>query len=330
MKGRFNSLQLSTHFQRLVMWFPAFFSGYFLSCFSSSSSSSCLVSSTSHAEPKSVRHLLCSVPKITWWAVDTTPAQQLVWTGSCWKVQLPAARTPRSFLLKINSWDADMRPHGAELISPQSPEELNTVRNYQPPFSEVRAWFQGQQMPSDCWAQTSSFSAQDFGRLLYHALYNFSVSSDHYSHICQGHEIIKQIWVGLEKAGTCSYSPSWPDPVQVPQTVWGTPPLQSADWWRDFHKVSGSLRAGDLLGAKSRPDVGSGVQPSPAPSLKAAWQVVQHQFWFTASPFLTSVSACFSLGWLDWLARLKDCEGQWRPAYVCPAFVTNDDLMNRS
>lgn len=177
-KWDLNSLQLSTHFQRLVMWFPAFFSGYFLSCFSSSSSSSCLVSPTSHAEPKSVRHLLCSVPKITWGAVDTTPAQQLVWTGSCWKVQLPAARTPRSFLLKINSWDADTRPHGAELISPQSPEELNTVRNYQPPFSEVRAWFQGQQMPSDCWAQTSSFSAQDFGRLLYHALCNFSVSSD--------------------------------------------------------------------------------------------------------------------------------------------------------
>lgn len=151
-----------------------------------------------------------------------------------------------------------------------------------------------------------------------------------YSHICQGHEMIEQIWVGLEKARTCSYSPSWPDPVQVPQTVWGTPPLQSADWWRDFHKVSGSLRAGDLVGAKSRPDVGSGVQPSPAPSPKAAWRVVEHQVWFTASPSLTSVSACFSLGWLDWLARLKDCEGQWRPAYVCPAFVTNADLMNRS
>lgn len=151
-----------------------------------------------------------------------------------------------------------------------------------------------------------------------------------YSHICQGHEMTEHSRAGLEKAGTCSYSPSWADPAQVPGTVWGA-----------HHHCKGlidegiSTRFQDLVGAKGRPAAGSRAQPSPTPSLRAVSQLAaSHRapdpcgtVIRNRSLPLFSVSLLFSglTSSLDWLARLNDCEGQWSPAYVCPAFTTNAD-----
>lgn len=147
-----------------------------------------------------------------------------------------------------------------------------------------------------------------------------------YSRICQGHELTELIWVGLEKAGTCSYSASWPDPVQVAGTVWGTPPSQGANWWRDSPKVSGR----GLVGDRSRVAAGTAKPPPSLSCVTASHRapVLVHSIslpHFSVSLFFSGPTS--SLGWLE---RLNDCGGHWSPAYVCPAFITNADLMNRS
>lgn len=95
-----------------------------------------------------------------------------------------------------------------------------------------------------------------------------------YSHIYQGHEKTQQICAGIEKAGTCSSSPSWSDPVQAPGAVWGAPvwgapPFQTGDGQRVLHKVSGCL---GLAAADSRAAARGRALRSPAPSLRDVCQ----------------------------------------------------------
>lgn len=163
------------------------------------------------------------------------------------------------------------------LSKPWSPAELVAVRHYKPLSSKVRGCLPG---PANRWAQPRPFSAQGFGKSQYHAPLNFFWFPQirwTYSHIFQGLEKTHQIWAGLEKAGTCSYSPSWPDPVQAPGTAWETPQLQSAHSRRGLHKASGCPRLGGLVSANSRAAAGSGALQSPVPSLRdARWLGASH------------------------------------------------------
>lgn len=52
-----------------------------------------------------------------------------------------------------------------------------------------------------------------------------------YSHIVQRHQTGQQIWTGLGKPGTGSYTPSRPGPVQALGTV---PMLYCLQWWTEL------------------------------------------------------------------------------------------------
>lgn len=133
-----------------------------------------------------------------------------------------------------------------------------------------------------------------------------------YSHIFQRHQTGQEIWTGLGKPGTGSYTPSRPGPVQALGTV---PMLYCLQWWTKLCCWSPTV----VPSLQLRP-LPYFFMPSPILLLQdplyslGLQEVPLSQLFHSIS--LTSISSCFPGGWLwllagwhSWMLRLSSVTG---------------------